>query len=77
MEKHGYWTVENSKKDCKGEYKLSIKCSQCGETYCLSTTKYRNEYDTEKLKVLECSSVYSLCGKCGAKMDGYVIERNS
>ncbi len=70
--RHGEWIVENSEKDWrdKDTYRLSIKCSQCGKTHFLGTTKYQNEYDKEKLKTLGNYADYSFCGKCGTRMDG-------
>ena len=69
--KHAHWIIENDDKDWenKGEYRLHIKCSKCGKTHFLGTTKYQNEYNKEKLKKLGNYADYSFCGKCGAKMD--------
>lgn len=69
--KHGEWIIENSERDWKDKdtYRLFIKCSECGKTHFLGTTKYQNEYGKEKLKRLGTYADYSFCGKCGAKMD--------
>ena len=69
---HGEWIIKNDEKDWRDKdyYRLVIKCSICGKSHFLGTTKYRNEYDEEKLKELGNIGDYSYCGKCGAKMDG-------
>lgn len=68
--KHGEWIVDNSERDWKDKdtYKLLIKCSECGKTHFLGTTRYQNEYNSEKLKTLGTYDDYTFCGKCGAKM---------
>ena len=70
--RHGKWIIKNDEKDWRDKdyYRLDIKCSICGKSHFLGTTKYRNEYDEEKLKELGNIGDYSYCGKCGAKMDG-------
>ena len=67
--KNGYWIIENNEIDWrdKNSYGLYIKCSECGKTYFLGTTKYKNEYDKEKLKKLGNYEDFSFCGKCGSK----------
>ena len=69
--KHAHWIIENDEKDWKdnGTYRLYIKCSKCGKTHFLGTTKYRNEYNKEKLKKLGNYADYLFCGRCGAKME--------
>ena len=68
--KHGEWIVDNSERDWKDKatYKLLIKCSECGKTHFLGTTRYQNEYNSEKLKTLGTYNDYTFCGRCGAKM---------
>lgn len=68
--KRGKWIVDNSERDWKDKdtYKLLIKCSECGKTHFLGTTRYQNEYNSEKLKTLGTYDDYTFCGKCGAKM---------
>lgn len=70
--RHGEWIIENSERDWKDKdtYRLFIKCSECGKSHFLGTTKYPNEYDKEKLKAIGNYADYSFCSKCGAKMDG-------
>jgi hypothetical protein len=70
--RHGKWLVNNDEKDWEDNstYKLYIECNKCGKTHFLGTTKYKNEYNEEKLKALGTYADYSYCGRCGAKMDG-------
>lgn len=67
--KNGHWIIENNDRDWQDEksYRLYIKCSECGKTYFLGTTKYQNEYNGKNLKTLGNYEDYSFCGKCGAK----------
>ena len=57
----GCWIVENNEIDWqdKNKYRLYIKCSKCGKTHFLGTTKYQNEYDKDKIKMLGNYEDYS------------------